>query len=129
MTVANSLTPARVEEMVESAFQPDALAAHEYMGKLHSKQPFEPEKRLMFAVLDDAVRSYQTYVLAQASANKRLFRDAEKWIWDNDWDWPFSFCNICDVLGLDPYFLRRGLLRSRENLLAADSKPRNGLHP
>ncbi len=109
--VADSLSPATVAEIVESAFHVDALAADEYMETFHRHGPFEPEKQLMFAILHDAIRSYRKYVLAQASANRRLFHDAEKWIWLNDWDWPFSFCNICDALGLDPYFLRRCLLR------------------
>ena len=33
-------------------------------------------------------------------------------------DWPFSFENICEVLGFDPAYLRQGLLRwKRKKLL------------
>ena len=32
-------------------------------------------------------------------------------------DWPFSFENICEVLGFDPAYLRQGLLRWKRKKL------------
>jgi hypothetical protein len=40
--------------------------------------------------------------------------EAEIWIRGEEGeDAPFSFCNVCDALGLDPTYLARGLLAWR----------------
>lgn len=114
MMLNSSLSPARMEEIAECVFQPDVLADHEYRDTFRRKSYLEPEKNLMFAVLEDAVRCYRAYAFAKSSSSRRLYRAAEKWIWKNDWEWSFSFRNICEVLGLDPFCLRRGLLRWKE---------------
>lgn len=126
MTLNNSLSTARVDEVAKSVFQSDTLASHEYFETCRRKSHLEPEKDLMFAALEDAVRCYRAYAFAKSSASRRLYRDAEKWLWKNDWDWCFSFRNICEVLGLDPFCLRRGLLRWKEAHNGSESfgKPR-----
>jgi hypothetical protein len=47
------------------------------------------EERLMLAVLQDAVDCFQEHVLAQYIWEKKLFQDAEDWIFDKNTDWPF----------------------------------------
>ena len=120
MTLTDSLSLARVEEIAENVFQPDVLADHEYLENFRRKSYYEPEKNLLFAALDDAVRCYRAYAFARSSSSRRVYRAAEKWIWENDWDWPFSFRNICEVLGLDPFFIRRGLRHWKEAQNGAD---------
>ena len=124
MTLADVLNPARVEEIVENVFQADGLAAHEYFDTQRRQTHLEPEKDLMLAILADAVRCYRSYGFSRASSSRRLYRDAEKWLWSNQENWPFSFTNICEVLGLEPFFLRRGLLRWQQTHSGADPKPR-----
>jgi hypothetical protein len=121
MTLTHLLSLATVEELAGNIFQPDTLAVHEYMENCRRKTHLEPEKILMFAVLEDAVHCYRAYAFSSSSSSRRLYRDAEKWLWKNDWSWPFSFRNICEVLGLDPFFLRRGLLRWKEARTGADA--------
>ncbi|MBI4482306.1 MAG: hypothetical protein HY652_05385 [Acidobacteria bacterium] len=70
----------------------------------------EPEKRLMLAVLEDAVACFQKHIHARTDAGKRMFRDAEDWILEENSRWPFSFQNICTALGLNPKYMRQGLL-------------------
>ena len=110
----NSFTRARTEEMAENVFQPDILATHEYAENQRRKTHLEPEKNLMFAVLEDAVRCYRAYAFSNSIPLRRLYLDAEKWMWKNDWEWSFSFRNVCEVLGVNPFCLRRGLLRWKE---------------
>ena len=110
----NSFTRARTEEMAENVFQPDILATHEYAENQRRKTHLEPEKNLMFAVLEDAVRCYRAYAFSKSIPLRRLYLDAEKWMWKNDWEWSFSFRNVCEVLGVNPFCLRRGLLRWKE---------------
>lgn len=102
------------EEKVTSLFQPDTLLADKYLGTLPRKSQLEPEKDLMLAVLEDAVACFQKYVIAQKGKEKALFRAAEDWITEENKDWLFSFETICDTLGLNPKYLREGLLRWKQ---------------
>lgn len=62
------------------------------------------ERRLMLAVLEDALR---TLVLAKRAAipKKRLSCDLA-WVRSTSHAEPFAFENICDVLGLDAGYMR-----------------------
>lgn len=107
-------------------FQPDTVVAFQYFDNLRRWNLFEPEKRLMLAILEDAVNSFQDNVLAESGKAKKLFDEAEEWILEEDNDWIFSFGNICEVLGFDPRYLRLGLLRWKQRQLTnhAKKKPR-----
>lgn len=65
--------------------------------------PDSPEKRLMFAVLLDAISQ-----LRQRQSTRAL--EAEQWILDEADDGVFSFANVCGVLGFEPRSLAAGLL-------------------
>jgi len=73
-----------------------------------------PEKRLMLAVLEGAVDDFQRCVTAHDRAGQRRFHEAEGWFESSDTDWPYSFQNICQALGLDAGYLRAGLRRLRD---------------
>jgi hypothetical protein len=77
----------------------------------------QPEKRLMFAVLQDAVECFQNCKFEPRSKPTNEFLDSEEWIFGDDRKWPFSFINICEAVGMDPAGLRQGLLRWKENTL------------
>src|ERR1051325_4693134 len=76
----------------------------------------------MLAVLEDAVACYQKYTLARDEHGLELFRDAEQWILQKDSAWLFSFDNICESLGMNPDYLRAGLVRWRRDLLEKQPK-------
>ena len=69
----------------------------------------QPEKRLMLAILLDAVECYQKYAPLHRRKPDRLFTATVEWIFEDDDKWPFSFLNICDAVGIDPKYLRNGL--------------------
>lgn len=73
------------------------------------KQHVEPEKGLMFAILEEAISCFQKQLFARTRKGKNLFREAEAWILEQNSDGIFSFENICDTLGLSPNYLRAGL--------------------
>ena len=102
------------EEKIASLFQPDTLLSDQYFENLRRKTFFEPEKRLMLAVLEDAIRYYQDNWLSRNSKRKRIFDETEEWIVTPDSDWVFSFVHVCETLGLSPAYLRRGLLRWKQ---------------
>jgi len=120
----NSFTRARTEEIAENVFQPDILATYEYSENHRRKTHLEPEKNLMFAVLEDAVRCYRAYAFSKSVPLRRLYLDAERWMWKNDWEWSFSFRNVCEVLGVNPFCLRRALLRWKEAQTGTETNTR-----
>ena len=87
----------------------DILTPVQYYDGVHRDNPeTQAIKRLMVAVLADAVRCFQTYAHAQSRAGRRMFGEAEWWILDRS-DGPFSFQAICETLGIEPDRLREGL--------------------
>ncbi|MEK7210101.1 MAG: hypothetical protein AAB070_01645, partial [Candidatus Binatota bacterium] len=107
----NYNTGLSVEEKVTSLFQPDTLLPAQYLETFRRKAPLEPEKRLMLSVLEDAVACFQKHLFSRDPRGRALFRNAEEWIEEEGSDWLFSFENICEVLDLDPHYVRQGLLR------------------
>ena len=114
----------QAEGRVASLFQPDTLLPEQYFATFRRKTHLEPEKRLMLAVLEDAVVCFQKHVLAQNRRGKAAFREAEDWILEQGSDWLFSFEDICEVLGLDPDYIRQALLSWKERRLAELSRPK-----
>lgn len=68
-----------------------------------------PEKRLMLAVLEEAVGTFQRYVMATDRQSRDLFADVEAWFASEETGWLFSFIGICDALGVDASYVRSGL--------------------
>jgi hypothetical protein len=93
----------------------------QFSEQVSLKQTDRGEKRLMLAVLEEAVATFQRNVDAKSRHGQRVFREAEEWIWSNDSSWPFAFENVCHALDIEPAFLRRGLERWKEAQLAAPS--------
>lgn len=83
-----------------------------------------PERRLRLAILEDALRYYRQYFGASERRARVLCEDAADWFASPDRSEPFSFENVCDALGLDPHYLRRGLQRWRETTLARNTGAR-----
>ncbi len=87
----------------------DIVFLHQYFSTVRTK-PLLPEKKLMLAVLEDAVACFQNHVLQRTRRNWALFRETEKWVCDKSSDYLFSFENICTALNLDSGCVREGLL-------------------
>ena len=83
------------------------------MNNNQAKIPLERERRLVLAILEEAVRSYQHYAFATNRRGRRLFGETCDWFEARDEPWIFSFENICYALDLDPEHIRNGLERWR----------------
>jgi hypothetical protein len=105
-----------MEEKI-SWLQPYADMAEDHFERLQRREYQEPERALIFALLEDAVACYQKYCSARDRAGMQRFRDAEHWIMEETDDWLFSFANVCDLLGLNPGRLRQGLREWKEKAL------------
>ncbi|MGH7771797.1 MAG: hypothetical protein ACREQA_06125 [Candidatus Binatia bacterium] len=111
-----------LDEKLASIFQPDTLLPAQYFETYRKNTLLEPEKRLMLAILEDAVQCFQDNVLAQSGRRKRLFEEAEEWILEEDDDRVFSFVNICETFGIHPQYLRKGLMKWKQRRLRGQSR-------
>lgn len=100
-------------------FGPDTVARDQYFDIHKTNQNLEPEKKLMMAVLEDAVACFQDNIAATDPEKKVLYDDALVWFVNTNNDWLFSFDNVCDALGLTPSYVRRGLLAWKDEYLVS----------
>ena len=108
----------RVADAGASVFQPDFLLPLQFFTGTRGKGYAEGERRLMFAVLEDAVDCFQKYCGTKESRGRQLYADAEEWFLSDDRDWLFSFVNVCEILGLQPECIRQGLLKWKTRQMA-----------
>jgi hypothetical protein len=71
----------------------------------------------MLAILEDAIDCFRDNCSAKQGKKKRLFDNAKGWLFGSD-DWVFGFQNICSVLGLNPEYVLKGLVRWQTNKLS-----------
>jgi hypothetical protein len=93
-------------------FEPDTLAPEQFYATLRRNHFVDPERRLMAAILEDAMACLSKDPHGYPRQHRKHFVEAYAWINANESEeWIFSFANICDTLGFDPSYLRRGLNR------------------
>lgn len=98
-------------------FQPDELIAEQYDRTNQRTYYSLPELRLTAAVLEDAVATLTTDQRRCGRRQQREFRETLRWMnAPTQHDWPFSFANCCERLGINPSYLRGGLVRKIEAL-------------
>ena len=97
------------EDRVQELFQPDTLLPSQYFDRMRRRASSDGERRLMVAILEDAVDVYRKQAGARDRKRRQMFEDAEAWIESPDKSWIFSYENICEVLGIDTEYLRKGL--------------------
>jgi hypothetical protein len=109
----NKTAAAASNRSVASLFEPDILTTHQYLQVFHQKGQFEPEEKLMFAILSDAIECFQKHFGAQTRRCRALYGEVEEWIASQDSKSLFSFEHICQVLKISPSYLRLGLMQWR----------------
>ena len=107
-----------MDDRMTSLFQPDTLLPDQYLDTFRRKLHLQPEKKLMLAILEDAVACFQKYLFARDSKGKTQFRDTEDWVFHGTDLSIFSFDVVCETLGLEPNYVRRGLAHWKEQRLA-----------
>ena len=118
-------------------FQPDTVLAPQFFATLRRQGPTKRgEWQLVVAVLEDAINCFQKCALATDNQSRRLFQEAYDWVMASHGDYApfdddvpiFTFEYICEVLGLDPDYIRGGLLQWRESQLAKAGAQVQALH-
>jgi hypothetical protein len=115
-------TNAKIEQEIGLRLKPGRLLPH-YLDHHRMARSLDPAKRLMIAVLREAMTDFEENVLAKRKTKRNLYRQAKDWIFDEAEDWLFSFENICRCLGLNPNDLRYKLLRSGARKLRFSTWP------
>lgn len=100
-----------ISERLSSLFQPDTLIPDQFLQTFRRLTHLQPEKRLMLAVLEDGVACFQKYLTARDGRGKRIFQETEEWVLEEPSERLFSFANVCETLGFNADYLRRGLMR------------------
>ena len=100
----------------------DTSMAQQYLSTFHRSEHLEPEKALVAAILEDAIHECRKYRHARDTQGKERFHVAEGWILDDSDNWIFAFRNVCELLSLDPAYVRRGL-RKTIGKTGDDQKP------
>jgi hypothetical protein len=107
-------------------FGPDVILPEQFFDQNAAIEQVSGERALMLAVLEDGIRCFQEHLQNPRVRPRLLARQAEKWIRSDDWEWPFSFNNVCESLSLNPDSLRCELLNPRST--DAPPKPRPSTH-
>ncbi|MGE0827343.1 MAG: hypothetical protein AB7G75_22500 [Candidatus Binatia bacterium] len=103
---STELSPA-TSALAEAVVMPDQF----FVSAERSQIAWTPERRLLLAVLEDAVASFFRYRHDHSRGGKRLFRETQQWFDSRDRRSLYAFESICDHLHLDAAYLRVGLRR------------------
>ena len=91
------------------AFEPLSVLPAQYYARRRSHGRFEGEFRLLFAVLQDAIRCYFHSCPGKTYQRRLEFREVKRWFEDRSHSGIFAFENVCELLGIDPGALRHSL--------------------
>ena len=104
----------------------DRTLAQQYLNTFRRSEPLLPEKALLRAILEDAVHCYRKYRTAENRVGRARFREAESWIAGSGNGWIFSFDNVCELLELDPIYVRQSILEGEQKpAVRGKTRPRS----
>lgn len=99
------------------------LTPDQYYGERRTLEGDAGWRRVWFAVLEESIHCFMGWGQTNCGAKGRLElkREAEQWLWSDDPParWWFTFRHLCELLGIEPHGLRRGLLKKRTALKGA----------
>jgi hypothetical protein len=98
-----------IHDRAAGLFVPDTLLSTQYFDRIRRRKDLTGEQRLMFAVIEDAIDTYRKHAAATRREHRELFEEAERWIASADRSYLYTFETICDYLGLESEYVRRGL--------------------
>ena len=102
------LTREQLEAFLKTASD-NAGSGHFSVPSVEPPAP-TPEKGLAAGVLKQAARDLRRFHAATKGLKRELYLDAYSWIMANDFSWPYSFVNVCELLGVSPDVVRGEVL-------------------
>src|SRR5215813_1809273 len=67
-------------------------------------------RNLAAGILKQAAQDLRRFHSATSTVERELYSDAYTWLTSDDFSWPFSFLNVCQLLNLVPEIIREELL-------------------
>lgn len=98
------------DERLLDIFDPDIILPAQHFAAIQRKKFPSGEHRLLVALIQDAIECFQKHMHARDAKRRQLFLDAQGWIGSEDDRGVFSFNNVCMLLGMNPDYVRQGLL-------------------
>ena len=80
--------------------RPDSLSRGLAFAAASDLHEVAPERALAAGVLQQAAADLRRFRNASDVVGREMHADAYSWFLANDTDWPYSFVNVCNVLGL-----------------------------
>jgi hypothetical protein len=103
----------QAEASVSNLFSPDVLLPAQFYRDSTTTQ-LSGERALQWAVFADGIDSYRRLARGKSRSAKRELARLRVWAMRSDWDWLYSFVNLCTAFGFDPNAVRRALARMEE---------------
>ena len=72
-----------------------------------------PAQRIMLAALNEAIAMYEEGLRAETVDDFSKMNRVEDWFAGEVTDWPITYGDVCDSLGLEPSFVRDALFLSK----------------
>jgi hypothetical protein len=118
-------TGRRDPEILAELFAPEIVLPDQILAGARRDSVISGEKSHMLAVLEDGIRCFQGHLTNERSNPALLSAQSEEWIRAVDYDWPFSFNNVCETLNIDPDALRVSLLgwKDQQRADTAEAQP------
>lgn len=104
------LSTSYLDDVAGQLIEPEILTPEQHRDQVSRERIDQPEVRLMLAVMEDAVATYQRFLNDPERGNKKQFEEVRSWIRSADTSWPYSFENICEALQFESELVRGGLL-------------------
>jgi len=96
--------------LLDNSLELEAILPGQFNNLWHGAKETSPERTLALAVLAQAASDMRRFRGSRGSRERRLYRDAEKWVGSNDRSHAFTFVNICEAMRLSPTCIRAALL-------------------
>jgi hypothetical protein len=88
----------------------DILLPLQYNELMRRRSALEAERKLLFAVLEDALECYLRNINATSRSRRLLFCEVDIWMNAKDRVGLFSYLTLCESLGIDAKALRAQLV-------------------
>ncbi len=113
----------RLQEALASEFEPDTLLPVQYHELMRRRQGLDGERRLLLAVLEDAVECYLKNMNAKGRRRRVLFYEVCNWMNTKNRVGLFTYETLCEALGIEANRLRAALEKRRRGLNGSDRQP------
>lgn len=98
------------EDTDSGLLEPYIVTPTQFSGLFAGAAALSGEHRLLAAVLQDGLETFQKFAFATDANGRALFSEALRWVSDPSRDDLFCYGTICDALDIDADHLKKGLL-------------------